>query len=446
MDTSTVGVALRAIQDDLSMTESSLQWLVSGYTIAYGGFLLLGGRVADLIGRRKVFVIAMAAFVVASAVGGMVSSPALVIATRIVKGVAAAFTAPAAFAIITTTFPEGPARNKALGVYGSTAATGYSIGLVASGFLTGVSWRLVFFVPGVLALAVLLLTPLAIPRDATGTRERRSYDPGGAILGTSAILLLVYTLVRAPEFGWTAPSTLVSLAVTVVLIVAFLGVESRHRDPTLPLRIFRSRSRSSAYLIALTHGGAAIGWQFVASLYMQRILGYSEVRTAFALLPIGVTIFVVAQFFTGPLVSKYGVRALCVTGTVLQAIGILLFAFVGVQDQYFAIILPSLVIHGAGLGMIFPSMNIAGISGVEERYQGVASGLIVATYAIGTGIGAALLATVVDLVLGDRTGNAALLDGYQTATVVGGLLAVCALLVSLFGLPRARKTEAVAAG
>lgn len=441
MDTSTVGVALPSIERDLDLSPSGLQWLVSGYTVAYGGFLLLGGRVADLLGRRRVFLIATAVFVLASIVGGAVSSEELIVGSRIVKGIAAAFTAPAAFSIITTTFPEGPERNRAVSVYGSVAALGYSLGLIASGLLTSIDWRLVFFVPGILAVVVLVLTPMAVAPDAPQAHTgRRSYDFGGGLLATSAILLLVYALVQGPVIGWGAPATLISIALSVGLFLVFLAVESRHQAPTLPLSIFRSRTRSSAYVVALMLGAAAIGWQFVAVLYMQNVLGYSAFQTSLAVLPLGIGIFLVAQFLTGKLISRFGIRDVCIAGMFLQTIGVGLYAFVGVTNNYAGLILPGMLLHAVALGVVFASVNVGGVSGVEDARQGIAAGLIVAAYAIGTGLGAAVMGTVI---AASTTGTdaASVVSGYRQAFVVAAIFAAIGLVAALVGMPGARRLQ-----
>ncbi|GAB7044736.1 MULTISPECIES: MFS transporter [Catenuloplanes] len=441
LDTSTVGVALPSIQSDLGLSASSLQWLVSGYVIAYGGFLLLGGRVADLLGRRRVFFIGTAVFVAASVLGGAVSSEELIVASRVIKGISAAFTAPAAFSIITTTFREGPERNKALSVYGATAAVGYSVGLIASGLLTSVSWRLVFFVPGVLAVGVLLMTPAAVRRDVPADRTGRSFDFGGAILATSALLLLVYALVQAPLIGWLAPATLISLALAVVLFSAFLIIESRHHDPTLPLGILRSRGRASCYVVALLHGAAAIGWQFVAVLYLQQILGYGPFLTSLAVLPIGVTIYLTAQFLTSRLIGRFGIRVVCIAGMTIQAVAVGMYALVGLEDSYATLVLPGLILHGLACGVVFSSVNVGGVAGVADHQQGVAASLIVAAYAIGTGVGVAVMATIISA-RAATDAPADLLGAYQAAFVVAALLALLGAAFSVFGLPAERRAPA----
>jgi predicted MFS family arabinose efflux permease len=304
------------------------------------------------------------------------------------------------------------------------------------------------------ALIALILTPAAINRDApaTGGGGARSYDPGGAITATSATLLLVYALVQGPVVGWTAASTIISLVLVVVLLTAFFVVERRHPEPTVPLGIFRSRTRSSSYLIAVALGAAAIGWQFVATLYMQRVLGYSALRTALAMLPLGVMVFVTARFVTGRFLGGAGIRAVCVCGMLLQVLALVLFSYVGLVGHYDGIMLPGLVIHGLALGLVFPSVNVGGVSGVAGERQGVAAGLIVAAYAIGSGLGTAILAAIIAAATsassagsaasgasGASAGGAqALLNGYQSAFVGGALMAAAGLVVSIVGLPRKR--------
>jgi MFS family permease/ketosteroid isomerase-like protein len=291
LDVSLIGVALPSIEQDLALTPATLQWLISGYTVAYGGFLLLGGRTADLFGRRRVFLAAMVLFAVASLVGGLVTDGTLLMLTRVLKGIAAAFTAPAALSIITTTFPEGPERNRALGVYAATAASGYSLGLVLSGMLTQLHWRLVFLLPAVIATLVVVLAVRVLRGDEAARPRDRGYDPLGAITVTAGLLLLVYGLTEAPESGWGSVSTIGTLAVAAALLVAFLVIESRHPDPGVPLRIFASRTLSTANVLGVIFLAASIGWQFIATLYLQRTLEYSPLQTALAFLPLGIMVF-----------------------------------------------------------------------------------------------------------------------------------------------------------
>src|SRR5579862_4644979 len=269
LDVSMVGVALPSIRTDLHMSTSSLQWVVSAYVLGYGGFLLLGGRAADLLGRRRVFVAALAVFVVASALGGVVNDGGLLIATRFVKGISAAFTVPAGLSIITTSFPEGPARNKALSVYTATGATGFSLGLVAGGLLTELGWRWVFFLPTVVALVVLAGATVLVPAGDRVARIAGGFDLAGAVGLTSAMLLLVFTLVEAPSVGWASARTIGSFAAAAALLAAFVAWERRARVPLVRLGILRSSSLLRANLGAMALFGSWVGFQFILTLYLQ---------------------------------------------------------------------------------------------------------------------------------------------------------------------------------
>lgn len=417
------------------MSTASLQWLVSGYTVTFGGFLLLGGRMADLFGRRRVFIVSMVLFAVASLTGGLVSSGSLLIATRLVKGLAAAMTAPAAMSIITTTFREGAERNRALGFYTATAASGYSLGLVVSGLLTQLSWRLVFIAPVLVAVLVIAVTPHVIPKTSTERRTRTSYDIGGALTVTAAVLLFVYGLVHAPQVGWGSTSTVVVFVAALVPAAGFVLIEHVHSDPTVPLRLFRSWPRSSANLLAMVFAAASLGWQFTVTLYLQRFLGYSPLKTALELLPIGITILLVAQFFTGRLLARFPMRAVAGCGILIQGTGILLFAMVGMRGDYAGLILPGLLLHGIGNGLVFPTMNIAGVSGVADREQGIASGMITSTFQVGVGVGVAALTGVMAATVHGTSADAQL-HGYHAAFVAAALFSLTGAAVSFIGLRR----------
>lgn len=429
LDVSLIAVALPTIEQQLSLSPSTLQWLVSGYTVAYGGFLLLGGRTADLFGRRRVFLIAMALFAVASLSGGFLTDGSLLVASRVVKGIAAAFTAPAALSIITTTFHEGRERNWALSVYSTTAATGYSLGLVLSGVLTEVHWRLIFFLPTIVAVLVLILAPLVVREPASVVRSGRSYDVGGALTITGGLLLLVYGLVQAPESGWTSATVLAVLAAAVLLLTAFLVIEHRHSDPTVPLRLFRTRSLSTANALGVIFLAASIGWQFIATLYLQQVLGYGPLATAVAIIPLGIMVLLAAQFATNRLIDRFGLRSVVTGGFLIQGAGIFLFCLAGADAQYFTLLLPALILHGIGNGLVFPALNIAGVGGVADREQGIASGLITASTQIGAGIGVAIL-TGVSVTLSTSSG---VLAGYQWAFAVGSTISLLGAVVAVLG-------------
>src|SRR2546421_3098347 len=296
LDVSMVGVALPSIRSALGLSTSSLQWIVSGYVLGYGGLLLLGGRAADLLGRRRVFLAALAVFALVSVLGGLVSSPGLLIAARFVKGAAAAFTAPASMSLLTTTFPEGPMRNRAFSVYTVFGASGFSLGLVLSGLLTEISWRWTLLVPAPVAVVVLAAAMWLIPRGERavhgehGGRGDRRFDIPGALAITAAMLLLVYTLVSAQQAGWGSARTVGSFAAVAVLIGVFTAIERRSRDPLVPFSIFSSRALLRANARAVTLFGSYISFQFLVTQYLQTLSGWSALTTALAFLPAGVVV------------------------------------------------------------------------------------------------------------------------------------------------------------
>ncbi|MFB4302412.1 MFS transporter [Actinomadura sp. NTSP31] len=419
MDLSLMGVALPAIGSDLALPEGTLQWLMSGYAVAYGGFLLLGGRLADLLGRRRMFLASLAVFAAASLAGGLLSDGRLLVATRVVKGVAAALTAPAALSLITTTFAEGPRRNRALGVYALAGATGYSAGLIASGLLTEVSWRLVFFLPVPIALLVLAVAPRVIPAGRADA-PRTGFDVAGAGTVTTGVLLLVYALT---ETSWPAG------VAALVPLVAFVAIERRRRDPLVPLGVFRSRRLTSANLAALAWACATIGWQFAAVLYLQGVLGYSALDTGLGIVPMGLAIVVTANL-AGRVIGRWGLRRIAALGLLVQGAGILLFLRTGASGDYATVLLPALIVHGVGNGLSFPSLNIAAVGALPDDRQGLASGLVTSAVQIGAGIGVAVLAAVMAIPISP-------LDGYRAAFLTAGAFSLLGALIAYLGL-RAR--------
>src|SRR5262245_53115451 len=285
LDVSMVGVALPSIRADLGLSTASLQWVVSGYVLGYGGLLLLGGRAADLLGRRRVFLAALALFAVASLFGGLVSSPGLLIGARFIKGIAAAFTAPAGLSLVTTTFHEGPMRNRAISIYSAFGASGFSLGLVLSGLLTEVSWRWTMLVPAPVALLTLAAALRVVPRGERATRNGRRFDVPGAVTVTGAMLLLVYTVVSAQQAGWASARTIGSFAAVAAALAAFALIERRSADPLVPLGIFRSGALSRANVGAMTLFGSYVSFQFLVTQYLQSLAGWSPLSTALAFLP-----------------------------------------------------------------------------------------------------------------------------------------------------------------
>ncbi|MER6996123.1 MFS transporter [Streptomyces sp. NPDC000410] len=437
LDVSMVGVALPSIATDLGLSTSTLQWIVSGYILGYGGLLLLGGRAADLLGRRRVFLIALAVFALASLLGGLVDSGPLLIASRFIKGLSAAFTAPAGLSIITTTFKEGPQRNRALSIYTTCAATGFSMGLVLSGLLTELSWRWTMLLPAPVALIALIAGLKLIPHSP---REdaRGGYDLPGAVTGTASMLLLVFTVVQAPEVGWASARTLLSFLAAALLLTAFVAIERRTASPLVRLGVLRSGSQIRAQLGAMTFFGSYVGFQFMVTQYMQSLLGWSALQTALAFLPAGVLVALSATKM-GDLVDRFGTPRILAVGFTLAVVGYALFLPVSLTPQYGVAILPSMLLIGAACALIFPSLNIQATNGVDDDEQGMVSGLLNTSIQVG---GAIFLAAVTAVITADGGGTGSpqqVLDSYRPGLVVVTVIALAGLLITLPGL-RTRST------
>jgi MFS family permease len=440
LDVSMVGVALPSIRADLGLDPSSLQWIVSGYVLGYGGLLLLGGRFADLLGRRRVLLGALCVFMVASIVGGLVSDGTLLVATRFLKGAAAAFTAPASLSIITTTFPEGPARNRALSVYTACGASGFSLGLVFGGLLTEVGWRFTFLLPAPIAIALLIAAPRVIPRDRPAAPgHARRFDLAGAVTITAGMLLLVRTVVEAPNAGWGATETVVGLALAALLLAAFVAIEARSRTPLVRLGILRSGSLVRANLGAMATFGGYVGFQFIATLFLQAELHWTPLQTALAFLPGGL-IVAVGSPRLGPLVDRYGTRRIIVAGSLAFVIGYTLFLRVDDPFSYADKLLPTMVLIGIGFALCFPALNIQATGGLADDEQGLASGLLNTSFQVGGALALALV-TAVASANGDSIG----LDAFRPAIGVVCAVAAVGLAVALSGLPLRRPAPAVQA-
>lgn len=439
LDVSMVGVALPSIQAELGLSTSALQWIVSGYVLGYGGLLLLGGRTADLLGRRRVFLVAVAVFALASLLGGLVDNGALLIASRFVKGLAAAFTAPAALSIITTTFQEGPARNRAISIFAVFGASGYSAGLVFSGLLTEVGWRWTFLLPVPIALAAFAAAIKLIPnyRPETGG----GYDFPGAITSAAGSLLLVFAVVEAPEIGWAAPRTLITFALALALLVTFVIIEKRSTHPLLRLGILRSGPLARANLGGATFFGAYIGFQFVVMLYLQTVLGWSALQTALGFLPAALIVAFGSPRIE-PLIDRVGTPRTILAGVVAHVIGYALFLRIDEHSGYVGYVLPSMILLGIGFMLAFSSLNIQATAGISDDEQGLAGGLVNTSIQVGGAIGLAVVTAVLTGNAGGATGPAALLNGLAPALTVVTGIAVISLLVALWGVAGLRKAEA----
>ena len=442
LDVSMVGVALPSIRSDLGLSTSSLQWIVSGYVLGYGGLLLLGGRFADLLGRRRVLLGALAVFTVASVLGGLVSDGTLLVLTRFLKGAAAAFTAPASLSIITTTFAEGPARNRALSIYTACGASGFSLGLVLGGLMTELGWRWTFLLPVPIALALLVAAPRVLAKDAPVSGVRGSFDFAGAATITAAMLLLVRTVVEAPETGWGAPETLGGLLLSTLLMATFVAIELRSAHPLIRLGILRSGSLVRANIGMMTVFGAYVSFQFVGTLYLQSLLGWSALETALAFLPGGLLVAFGAPRI-GPLVDRFGTERIILVGAVAFVLGYALFLRIGESFSYAAIFLPTMLLIGTGFALSYPTFNIQATAGVANHEQGLASGLVNTSFQVGGAIGLAIVTAVVSANSGSGADAASLLDGFRPAIAVVTGIAVVGLAVALAGtrLSRARLAE-----
>jgi EmrB/QacA subfamily drug resistance transporter len=421
MDVSMTGVALPSIRTDLEMSTSSLQWVVSAYVLGYGGFLLLGGRAADLLGRRRMFLISLGVFVVASGLAAVANDGTLLIALRFIKGVSAGFTAPAGLSIITTSFAEGPARNKALSIYTATGATGFSLGLVFSGLLTEIGWRWVFLFPAPLALIVLLAAIRLVPNDGRPPRSSSRFDLAGAVSLTVGMLLLVYSVVEAPEHGWASARTLGSLAVAAAILAAFVVHERRMSVPLVRLGILRSSSLVRANFAAMALIGGWFGFQFIATLYMQQLRGWSALETGLAIFPGGLLVALLAPRIA-PLIERFGATRLIGLGLASTAVGYALFLPIGLDSNYAAAMLPTFVFAGLGFGLAYGPLNVAATNGVAPEEQGLAGGLVNTSFQFGGALVLAI-ATAVNSANGG-SGATALLDGFHAAVVVSVIAAV----------------------
>src|SRR5581483_1109329 len=432
-----------SIRHDLGMTTSSLQWVVSAYVLGYGGFLLLGGRAADLLGRRRVFLIALAVFLVASGLGGLATSGTVLVATRFVKGVSAAFTAPAGLSIITTTFAQGPARNKALAVYTATGATGFSLGLVFSGVLTELGWRWVFFLPVPVALVALLAGIRLVPKGERTVHAARSFDVPGAVSLTGAMLLVVYTLVEAPSAGWGSPRTLGSLALVVAILAVFVRHESRTRAQLVRLGILRSTTRVRANVGAMTLFGGWVGFQFVATLYMQQLRGWTPLQTGLAIFPGGLLVALLSPRIA-PLVGRFGVTRLIVAGMASIVAGYALFLPIGLHSSYAGGVLPTMLLAGLGFALAFGPLNVMATNCIAPSEQGLAGGLLNTSFQLGGALVLAVVTALDNAAAGAARTPQAMLDGFHAALVVSLAAGVVGLLAIGSRIPRRAAEQAPA--
>jgi EmrB/QacA subfamily drug resistance transporter len=447
LDIAIVNVALPSIQTDLGFSQENLQWVISAYALLFGGFLLLGGRAADLLGRRRVFLAGIVVFTLASLLSGFAWSEGSLIAARAIQGLGAAIISPAALSILTTTFPEGSERNTALGAWGAVGAFGAVAGVLLGGVLTDLlSWEWIFFVNAPVGIGAFLLAPVLLDesRDATA----RSFDLPGAALVTGGLVMLVYAITQANDYGWSSAETFGLFAVSLALLTSFVAWERRTADPLMPLSIFRLRTLVGANVAGLILGTVMFSMFLMLTLYMQQVLAYSPMRTGIAYLAVaGTAIFWSA--LAAQLVTRVGVKPVLVAGMVFLSGGLIFFTQVSVGGSYAGDLLPGFLLIAIGMGFSFVPISIAALAGVRPSESGLASGLINTSQQIGGALGIAALSAFATSTTADElvTGTPrayALTEGFQAAFVGGAAVALVGVLVAVF-VVRGRDIAAPAA-
>jgi EmrB/QacA subfamily drug resistance transporter len=435
LDASIVNVALPTIGKALDFSQENLAWVVNAYVLTFGGFLLLGGRMADLLGRRRVFMGGLLLVAVASLAAGFASTEGQLIAARAAQGLGAAIISPAALSIVTTTFKDGAERNKALGAWGAVAGAGGAAGVLLGGVLTEwLGWEWVLWVNVPVSLIAFVLAPRLI-MESRASDEARAFDVAGAITVTAALSLLVYAVVDAESSGWGSTKTLSLIAVSLILFAIFVLVEQRSRKPLVPFAIFRIRTLTGANIVGVLVGASLFSMFFFISLYMQQVLGYSAIHAGLSYLPLALTIMASAGIASG-LVTKVGYKPVLVAGLAFILVGLLWFSRVSVDGGFLTDILGPSLLAAAGLGFAFVTTTIAAVSGVEEKESGLASGLINTSQQIGGALGLAILSTIAtshteSLVESGNGLKDALTEGFQIAFLGGAAFAAAGIVLTL---------------
>jgi len=437
LDVAIVNVALPSIKADLGFSQANLQWVISAYALLFGGALLLGGRLADLLGRRRIFIAGLAVFSISSLLCGLAWSEGTLIAFRAVQGLGGALLAPAALSLLMTTFAEGRDRNVALGIYSAAAGSGAAAGVLLGGLLTSyLNWSWIFFINVPVGAVAIALTP-ALLRESRADLAHRHFDVAGATSVTGGLMLLVYALTRATSDGWGSATTLLLLVGSAALILAFIAIELRSRSPLLPIRIFRLRPLAVANVTILLVGAIVFSEFFLLTLYLQDVLQFSAVRTGTAFAAFAVTVVIVSNL-AQLIIARIGVQRTLVTGLLLTTASLGLLTRLPVDGQYFWDLFPAFVLGGAGLGLSFVPITIESLTGVDRADAGVASGLINTSRQIGGAIGIAAVSAIaatstgnyLDSHAGIATSGAALDHGLQTALYVVAGLAVAATVIT----------------
>jgi EmrB/QacA subfamily drug resistance transporter len=448
LDVTVVNVALPSIQDDLGFSQSSLAWVVNAYLISFGGLLLLSGRYGDLIGRKSVFMAGLALFTVASLFCGAAQSQEMLVAARFIQGIGGAMTSAVVLGMIVTMFPAPRDQAKAMGVYAFVASAGGTIGLLAGGVLTqAINWHWIFFINIPIGLATAVIAWRLIDRDE-GIGLSEGADVPGAVLITSSLMLGVYTIVKpAADDGWGASSTLLLGAVSLALLVAFIGREATARTPLIPLRIFRSRNLSGANIVQPLLVAGMFGLFFMGALYMEGVLGYDPLQIGLAFLPATLVMGTLSLRYAEPTITRFGAKTTLLPGLVLIAIGLALFTRAPVDGSYVEHVLPVMLVLAFGIGVSFPALMTLAMDGATQEDAGLASGLVNTTAQVGGALGLAVLATLSatrtdNLIAEGESRAAALTDGYHLAFWIGAALVVVSFVIAVVVLTQDDRTEA----
>jgi EmrB/QacA subfamily drug resistance transporter len=449
LDVTIVNVALPDMQASLHFSPDDLQWVISAYTLAFGGFLLLGGRVSDLLGRRRIFSAGLAIFSVASLAGGLATTQGMLIGVRAVQGFGGALMSAAALSILTVTFAHGRERNTAMGIWGGLAGLGGTLGVVAGGILVdALGWEWVFFVNVPIGVLLLALTPVYVPASRVTAAGPRTFDVAGSVLGTTAVLAVIFGVIRAEPLGWASFEVLGSLAAGAALLAGFVAVEARSADPLVPLRLFRSPSLSKATGALALNGGAFLAMFFLTAIYLQQVRGLSALETGLQFLPMGFAA-IAAALVASQLLSRIGTRPVHAASAVLSVVGLLLLSRAGASGSYVTELLPGLVLFGAGITGVGVPAQVAAAADVSHQDAGAVSGVVSTGYQVGGALGLAIISTLstsevtARLATGSSPGDA-LTAGFQRGLVLAAVLAVVNLGLALWSRQLVPDAEQVA--
>jgi EmrB/QacA subfamily drug resistance transporter len=445
LDVTIVNVALPDIQQDLGFTASGLQWVVSAYTLLFGGFLLLGGRMADLLGRRRMFLAGLVAFGVTSLLAGLAQTPDQLVALRAVQGLGGALLSPAAFAILTVTFRHGRDRNIAMGVWGGLAGLGGTLGVIAGGVLVdSLTWRWIFLVNVPIALALAVVVPMFVAESRATVTGRRTFDVAGAVLSTAGLLAIVLGVIRTEQVGWSSFQVVALLAGGVALLVAFVRVEARSAAPLVPLALFRSRGLTTSVLALALNGAAFLAMFFLTAIFLQQVRGLTALETGLQFLPMGIAA-IASAVAASQLVTRFGTKPVQFGGAALSVAGLVLLAQASATSSYAGSILPGIVLFGVGIIAVGTPASIAAVADVRSDQAGAASGVVNAGYQVGGALGLAVITTVATshvegLVRDGVAAQPALVEGFQRGLLVAAVFAAVNIAMAV-GAPRLRPTS-----